>query len=181
MDACQEQFLKDELFSLTLMATVQRAHVYSAQCGEKQRKKFQARLRSELEKTSEAYADHVTEEAHIRSIVDLSNRLTSAHANALNNKRFRIGTAQKTLNLYLKYLWCLGKIPPPPHCPFDFQIIKKLRHHYTGPSWTILDCEQDYRELVEAAKVEAGGSSLAVWELQTYNNFMDAYKRQNNA
>jgi hypothetical protein len=111
----------------------------------------------------------VTEEAHIRNIVELSTSLSSAHANVLNNRRFRIAAAQKALNLYLKYLWCLGKIPSPPHCPFDFQIIGKLPN-YTGPGWTTLDREEDYRALVDAAKVAGRGSSLAAWELRTYNN-----------
>jgi hypothetical protein len=39
---------------------------------------------------------------------------------------FRVGTAQKALNLYLKYLWCLGEIKTPPHCPFDRGIIQML-------------------------------------------------------
>ena len=53
IDAYQDQFLKDELFSLTLMATVQRAGVYSPRTPEKERKKFQARLRAELDTTAE--------------------------------------------------------------------------------------------------------------------------------
>ena len=168
MDACQEQFLRNELFSLTLMATVQRAGVYAPGSREKNRREFQTTLRGQLESTAEGYANQVTEEEHIRSIVDLAARLTSSHANVLKNGRFRIGTAQKALNLYLKYLWCLGKIGPPPHCPFDFQILKTLPN-YTGPSWTKLDREEDYRALVEAAKAKAQGSSLAAWELRTYN------------
>jgi hypothetical protein len=87
----------------------------------------------------------------------------------LENRRFRIGSAQKALNLYLKYLWCLGKICSPPHCPFDRQIIASLPN-YTGPSWTKLVREEDYRALVEAAKAKAQDSSLAAWELRIYNN-----------
>ena len=169
MDAHQEQFLKDELFSLTLMATVQRAGVYSPGSRKKERKRFQTNLRSWLEKNAQSYANQVTEEEHIRNIVELSASLTSAHANVLKNGRFRIATAQKALNLYLKYLWCLGKIRSPPHCPFDFQIIAKLPN-YTGPSWTKLDREEDYRALVQAAKAKAQTSSLPAWELRAYNN-----------
>lgn len=158
----------DEFFSLTLMATVQRAGVYSPGSREKERKKFRASLRSQLERIAQCYANKATEEAHIRNIVELSACLTSAHANVLKSGRFRLGTAQKALNLYLKYLWCLGKIPSPPHCPFDFQIIAKLPN-CTGPSWTEMDSEADYRALVDAAKAKAQGISLAVWELRTYN------------
>lgn len=176
MDAHQEQFLRDELFSLTLMATVQRAGVYSPGSRETERKKFQGSLRLRLEKTVQSYANQAKEEAHFRNVVELSTGLTSAHASVLKNGRFRIGIAQKALNLYLKYLWCLGKIPSPPHCPFDFQIIAKLPN-YTGPSWTKLDREEDYRALVDAAKAEAQGSSLATWELRTYNNAQPGTER----
>ena len=71
--------------------------------------------------------------------------------------------------MYLKYLWCLGKIPQPIHCPLDSQIIAKLST-YKGPRWTELDREEDYRKLVEAAKLKAQGIPLATWELQAYNH-----------
>lgn len=169
MDAHRDQFLRDEIFSLTLMATVGRADVYTPGLSEKARKAFQSTLRSQLEQIAQGYGTEVSEEAHIQNILGLSAGLTAAHANVLQGRRFRIGTAQKALNLYLKYLWCLEKIPTPPHCPFDFQIIAKLPA-YSGPSWTALDSENDYRTLVAAAKAKAQGILLAVWEVQTYNN-----------
>jgi hypothetical protein len=169
MDSDQEQFLKDELFSLTLMATVQRANVYAAASAEKDRKAFQAALRSRLEGLAKTYRETVLEETHIQNVLGLSSHLSSSHARVLRDGRFRIGPAQKALNLYLKYLWCLGMIPAPPHCPFDFRVISKLST-YTGPSWTALDTEGEYRVLIEAARATAQGMSLATWELQTYNN-----------
>ena len=169
MDADQEQFLKDELSSLALMATVQRAKVYIAETPEQRRRGFQVGLRTKLEELATHYENGVDEETHIQNIVQLSDGLTRDHKEILNGGRFRIGTAQKALNLYLKYLWCLGKIPMPPHCPFDFQIIGKLSD-YKGPSWTALDLADDYRNLVAAVKVAAKGVPLATWELKTYNN-----------
>ena len=169
MDVDQERFFRDELFSLTLMATVQRAGVYKAKVPEHSRRAFQATLRSKLEQVARDYEHEVEEETHIQNIVEFSDSLTQRHKNILNGSRFRLGTAQKALNLYLKYLWCLGKIPRPPHCPFDFRIIAKLST-YKGPKWTDLDHEKDYRNLIAAAKSKAQGIPLAVWELQTYNN-----------
>nr|MBI3614129.1 hypothetical protein [Nitrospirota bacterium] len=169
MNAHQERFLKDELFSLTLMATVQRANVYAKRSPDKGRKAFRAALQALLEEIAQAYGQEVLEETHIRNILELSRRLTSVHSKVLRSGRFRIGPAQKALNLYLKYLWCLGAIPRPPHCPFDFQIIKKLPT-YTGPSWTALETEADYRNLIKAAKATAQSDHLADWELKTYNN-----------
>lgn len=151
------------------MATVGRANVYERGLSETLRKPLQYSLRSQLELISKEYECNISEDAHERNIVKLSTYLTSNHFSILRNGQFRIGTAQKALNLYLKYLWCFGKIPEPPHCPFDFQIIKKLPN-YIGPSWTALNSIENYRELVIATKSVANGVSLANWELQTYNN-----------
>ena len=169
MDAHQERFLKDELFSLTLMATVQRAGVYRPGTTERERKEFRLALQKRLEKTAQSYASKVSEDTHITNIIELSTQLSAAHGEVLQRNRFRVGTAQKALNLYLKYLWCIGRIPEPPHCPFDSQIIAKLPT-YKGLGWTALDSEDAYRDLVKAAKTKAQGCSLAAWELETYNN-----------
>lgn len=169
MNIDQLQFLKDEFFSLTLMATVQRAGVYNDNTEERQRRAFREALRSELEELAKQYNRGVDEETHLRNIRHLCKSLTSNHTRVLKNGRFRTGTAQKALNLYLKYLWCLGEIPMPPHCPFDFQIIGKLRR-YNGPKWTELDSLGDYRRLVAAAHSEAKNMPLALWELRAYNS-----------
>ena len=168
MDEHQEQFLRDELFSLTLMATVQRAHVYVPNADDKARSNFQKGLRSSLERLQIAYCGPVSEEDHIRNITALSEKLSRDYGDVLSGRRFRIGTAQKALNLYLKYLWCIGKVPIPPHCPFDYRVIAKLPQ-CRGINWTALDDPAQYQALVTAAKAKAGNMPLAVWELRTYN------------
>lgn len=80
--------------------------------------------------------------------------------------RFRIGVAQKALNLYLKYLWCLDRIPVPPHCPFDSTVLRELELEF---SWTRSSKIEDYKSWVEHAKVAAGTKTLAEWELQLWN------------
>jgi hypothetical protein len=168
MNTDQEKFLRDEFFSLTLAATVQRAGVYRSGCSEKERRPFHDYLRLKLEEIAKQYENEVPDEKHIQNIVELSNGLSGTHKDVLRDKRFRIGTAQKALNLYLKYLWCIGKIPTPPHCPFDSFIVNKLPT-YHGPKWTALDNEEEYRNLVAAARVKAQGCPLSAWELRTYN------------
>ena len=169
MDANQEDFLRDETFSLTLMATVRRAKVYKHGLSERERRAFQVALRPRLEDITKQYESEVAEDTHVRNSLGLSDYFTLKCGTVLKDGRFRIGAAQKALNLYLKYLWCLGKIPAPPHCPFDSQIICKLPG-CKGMNWTSLDTEQEYRRLVMAAKSVANGTCLADWELQVYNN-----------
>jgi hypothetical protein len=168
MDLHQARFLGDEFFGLTFMATVQRAKVYAGDVGDKEKSAFRRALRSQLDVLAKLYREGVSEETHVQNIGGLSDSISISHAHILRNDRFRIGLAQKALNLYLKYLWCADKITMPPHCPFDARVIAKLRG-YHGPTWTALDNRIDYLALVEAAKTEAGNLSLAAWELQLFN------------
>jgi hypothetical protein len=53
---------------------------------------------------------------------------------SLGELGYKYGVAQKLLNLFLKYLWCLGTIAEPPHCPVDRIIIGKTC--YKDKNWT---------------------------------------------
>jgi len=91
--------------------------------------------------------------------------------------RLRIGIAQKVVNLYLKYLWTMGWIEEPPHCPFDGIIIEKLKAElsfsgcFEDYAWTKLDCMKKYGTLVAVAndKAKNAGQSLAEWECAVFN------------
>ncbi len=111
----------------------------------------------------------VSEETHVQNIVRIKDTISKECSTFLING-FRLGVAQKALNLYLKYLWCLGIItPPPPHCPFDRIIIEKLPEEIRVP-WTQINDVDTYLRLVEAAKkiTAAQKRSLADWELNAY-------------
>lgn len=153
---------------MTLMATVQRGKVYRPGLSEIERKPLQLTLQQRLTQISERYTKAVTEEEHEENIVNLAKDISSTHSNILSEGRFRIGSAQKALNLFLKYLWCINTIAEPPHCPFDFQIIQKLPAELQGIRWTQIDDIETYKKLVAAAKTCATPLSLAEWELKTY-------------
>jgi hypothetical protein len=163
----RKRFLREEFLSLTLMATLQRGAVYATE-DESARKCFRSDLRHKLEKMADGYRTTVAEDARLQNIRSLATYLTEKHSGALKDGRFRIGSAQKALNLYLKYLWCIGDIPEPPHCPFDFQIIKLL-DGCRQVRWTTLDDIEDYKCLVKAARRKASRLSIAQWELKAYN------------
>ena len=168
-EAGKKEFLRDELFYLTLTAVVQRGHVYKPGCTEKDA--FPRCLRKHLEVIAEDYQVPVVEEAHLRNIELLADQVSSSCSELLCGGRFRIGSAQKALNLFLKYLWCLGEIPqPPPHCPFDRRIIECLPEG-AQCNWTECDDIEHYKRWVaEARKIaETQSLSLAGWELLTYN------------
>lgn len=169
MSPDQRVFLEDEFFAMTLMATVQRAYIYRAGSSEIERVAVRDWLRAELVRLADQYSKVVSEANHAQDISMLSDRLSATYPETLKDGRFRIGSAQKCLNLYLKYAWCLGWIPMPPHCPFDAVILARLPK-FKKIKWTKLDSLSLYENIVAEAKVVANGIPLAQWELQSYNS-----------
>ncbi|MGD0124693.1 MAG: hypothetical protein ABSF46_04990 [Terriglobia bacterium] len=169
------QFLRDEVFMLTLMAVTQRGQIYAPQSTKPEdRDEFRRELHKYLDRMAEVYKVRVAEEDHLRNIVSLKEELSASCKGLHDERGFRIGSAQKALNLFLKYLWCLGDIPEPPHCPFDSRIINKLKELPKDAqcSWVQCDNMEHYKCWVAAArkKAEESSLSLAEWELVTYNN-----------
>lgn len=166
----QSAFLYSEFFTLTLMGTVQHNKIYKDDVAERERKAFQIALQQKLIDISKQYKKPVPGPIHELNITQLADQLTASQKAILFKDRFRIGTAQKALNLFLKYLWCAGEVVEPPHCPFDFLIIQKLPSELHDIKWTQVDDIGIYRKLVEAAKACAAPLSLAEWELSAWNS-----------
>lgn len=167
----KEKFLLNQLFNMTLAATVQRSMTYRKNTVEEDRVDFRRNLQALLMSLSEQYRKAVSEVAHCENIATLAKEITQKHGGVLHDRRFRIGSAQKALNLYLKYLWCLGRIEMPPHCPIDGIILNEIAKNtdYKKISWTKLDSITEYKEIIRKAKEVAGQSSLSEWELKFYN------------
>lgn len=163
------RFLEDQFHGMVLQATVQRARIYSPDSSEDQREKFRGSLWEQLDLLTPRYRKPVDDEGHIQNIQRLATLLSRLHGATLREGRFRIGPAQKALNLMLKYHWSAGWIPEPPHCPLDAIIIGKLPSD-VRLNWTDLDSTSEYRRLIRAAreKARAEGLSLAQWELVAY-------------
>ncbi len=128
-------------------------------------------IRDLLAKMGEEYAQGQHSEAtHIAKIEWLANHLSAQFTLILDGGRFRIGVAQKILNLYLKYRWTLGWNPEPFHCPFDSKVISKLTLN-RPIAWTSFDSLEDYKALVDAAKRNASQQRLTIaqWELELWS------------
>jgi len=167
MNAEQEHFLKEEFLTLSINGALGRSNTYLESASEKDRINFRTDLRLELREISAKYTTTVAEQTHVSNIQGLANGLTSKYRSLLVGGRFRIGIAQKALNLYLKYLWCLGLIPLPPHCPFDKRIIDQLPE-CADLNWTLINTIDDYMKLVKAATKRAAPKSLSEWELRAW-------------
>ena len=173
------RFLQNEILLLALLGGLQRSKIYREDATTIQRGKVRQHIMGELRKLNTIYKNSIPEERHIKRIVEFAKKVSDQFPDVLDKRRLRIGISQKLINLYLKYLWTLGWIEEPPHCPFDSIIINELRRR-SGKQvrasigqirFTQMDSAEEYRKLVEAAKFVAereGYNSIAAWELYTF-------------
>lgn len=169
LDIERQNFLDAELFQLTLSAVTQRGGVYRTNLSEAERRPVHRTLRKLLRDLSSQYANgSVSDDQHNANIRNIAETVSQLHSPLLRDDAFRIGSAQKALNLHLKYLWCLEVIPMPPHCPFDAYVLREIPGWRTR-RWTAIAAIDQYADLVAAARQVAGGTPLAEWELSVYN------------
>src|SRR5258708_2282801 len=171
----QHDFLLGELWMLAWGASVQRANLYRRGYGggttpasENGQRLSDLLFEYLLREIIPEYRNRVEEEQHYKHIDDLIVHANRVGSQVLGEFGYKYGVAQKLLNLFLKYLWCLGAIAEPPHCPVDRIIIAKTR--YKERNWTKIVRRQEYQEIIEdisrLANIE--GTSIARWELSTY-------------
>lgn len=162
--AIRHAFLRDEFFTLTLLGAFGRSGLWRKTVPEKDRRQVHHALRSRIEILAEQYRTPVADPVHLANIHALADGLTAEFAPLFREGRFRIGLAQKALNLYLKYLWCAGFATRPPHCPVDAIILAAAAIKDATP-WTKLDSIEEYARLIERLRTQAAGQPLADWEL----------------
>ncbi|MDE8740904.1 hypothetical protein PZA20_03625 [Pectobacterium polaris] len=125
----KQKFIVSEISVLACAASVQRAKLYNSDLKPKNRRSVEFRaeilsfIKSEL---LPCYKSKCSETRHIENIKMLVDFGTDIGKGLLCKDGYKFGVAQKLLNLLLKYLWCLGHIPEPPHCPVDRLILEKV-------------------------------------------------------
>jgi hypothetical protein len=171
----QQEFLIGEMWMLAWGASVQRAKLCrkgydssTAPTSKNDQRLSDHLLDYLLDEVIPEYAVGVEEEQHYKHIDDLIVRANSAGSRVLGELGYKYGVAQKLLNLFLKYLWCLGTIAEPPHCPVDRIIIGETRDK--DRNWTEIVRRSEYQEIIEDIRRLANlkGRSIAWWELSTY-------------
>lgn len=167
-------FLREEAIVNCVGAAFQRGRVYHDKASSRVRKEVRQQLSALLREFGNRYKSEVSENDHCHNISELADRMSETCGNSLRGQRFRIGTAQKALNLWLKYLWCMGKISPPPHCTLDRRIIQ-MAAPVEPPKWTELDCIEEYMEIIEKCKRVADNQALVEWELGAWSGSLTAH------
>lgn len=170
----KREFINNEILASSILGGLTRGFpVYKTGIKESVKNEFRNFLKDILKKYAQSYKVHVGSKQHIKNIEKFADKISERHKEILNKDRFRIGRAQKVLNLYLKYLWVLHKIPRPPHCPFDSIIIEKLKLK-EKINWTQFDSIKKYEILVGGAKKKAQKENLSIaeWELKEWNKIV---------
>jgi|GEM_PF-320733 len=175
----KERFLRNEMQTLSILGALGRSRTYLESASEQDKTRFRNALRLKIDEISESYRTATSEQDHILNVIKLSDELSAQFPNCLVQGRFRIGIAQKALNLYLKYLWCLGLIPVPPHCPFDSVVIKHLPG-CRDLNWTSIDSVEEYKRLVNAATQAANGKAIAEWEIKIWTDSIQVNRLEVN-
>ena len=149
----------------TLKSALGRNKVYAREEAGDERAEFRREWARLFREDSKRYTHPVSDLEHCESIRRVSDELSRRFGGFLINGRLRYGTSQKALNLYLKYLWRLGKTNTPPHCPIDSTVLAE--GGVTG-LWTKSDSEKQYMEWIDELKRRAKPRCLAEWEHEVW-------------
>ena len=157
-----EKFLEQETLTLSVRGALERSGTYRKDAAsDKRRQELGCSLRKFLSSRLEDYRTKpVSDHQHVANIKCLASELSARHHAILDGGIFRIGVAQKALNLYLKYGWARGIILEPPHCPIDSTVLGNIKkcagsaHCKTcaDTTWTAISTPEEYLHFVEKAR-----------------------------
>lgn len=164
----QNSFIEEELWALAWNASVRRADLYKKSCSEDDRQEFRYNIIDHIQcKIIPKYKDRtVTEREHYSNLQNIINFANTKGKDVLGGKGYKAGSAQKLLNLGLKYYWCNYKYIRPPHCPIDSIVLGKLG--LKEIKWTKIITIDEYMKVIKKVKEKIGHEDLAEWELENY-------------
>lgn len=108
---------------------------------------------------------------YCQEIVEFSDAISQSFACILRDNRLRIGTSQKMISLYLKYLWLDGDPSKKPMGAVLDRGILAASGYQNPPAWTQLDDIQVYSEIqvsISWIAASQGYGSGAVWEAEKW-------------
>lgn len=165
----QETVILGSLWQVTIYAAFQRAKVYKENISQEDKTHLKECLQSSINNVMGSYESKVSEKDHIKNIEKIKKSVDKKWGHILDQSSISYGVVQKAFNLHLKLMWCLKKIPEPPHCPLDSIIIRHLSIK-DRENWTGIRDIQIYKTLISKLQniAKESNMSLAQWELMTY-------------
>ncbi len=108
--------------------------------------------------------EEITED-YARLIYGLRSAMNSYFATCFRETGFRISHSQKSVSVFLKHLWCMGRAPMPIQCPVDRNILRMLPDGANFGPWTRIDHISTHLEIITKLDRLAQPTPVAVWEL----------------
>lgn len=201
----KNEFLRNEFFLMSWLAAFQRNKTFKSldeiknknekEIIESGKTKFKKEMQQAIYKMLPQYAEEeISPERHhenIKSLMSLSKDFSDIFSSNDDKNENSIGTlnagtAQKLLNMMLKYCWCAGWIKMPPEMPIDShnlttlsQLAKKqgkddLKEEFKKLNWTSLETTPEYKDWIKKIKDVVGKEPLATWELSNWSRTFDA-------
>ena len=161
----KRHFLQLIALSNTQSSSFQRANVYAPKVPAEQQDAFIKEFKSRLIFLEKVYEQPVSPDQHLKNIEEFANSLSNSFPDVLRDKKMKIGIAQKAVNLYLKFIWCYGWIPEPPHCPIDRIVLEEAGD---DGSWTKIVSIEEYSEKIKKIESKKGNKSFSEWECELW-------------
>ena len=152
-------------WAINAAVRVRRNKVYKNDEDYEKREKFRDRWKELLLREAEGYrkpAQAITDEQHCAAISRIADELSREFRELLDGERLRFGISQKAFNIFLKYLWKLGKAGTPPHCPIDYVVLSAVG---IDASWTQCDSDEQYMCWIYEIRKRL---TLAEWENEVW-------------
>lgn len=89
---------------------------------------------------------HATQDEYNEKICYLKDSMNAAFHDWFTPEGFKISHAQKSISVYLKHLWCMGRVPMPPECPIDRTVLKAIGLKGHDAAWTGINTIDEHRE-----------------------------------
>ena len=176
----RKEFLRQTALFNAIGAAFQRAPIYRYGQGNHGKEQLKRDLEQHLRRIERQYHRTISSEQHFQTLNKVAHDLSERHFLILKNGHFRIGIAQKAVNIYLKLLWCYGWILEPPHCPIDSIVLAEAGD--TRTKWTRMTDVEAYRRAIKniRAHIRHIGSNLSLseWELEIWNKRRETLQSQ---
>lgn len=126
--------------------------------------------RQQLLALQAVYVNQRTVDQYEADILNLRTNLNNEFPGSID---CRISHAQKSIGVFLKHLWCMGLVAPPPLCPVDRIILGVAGAVHPTTNWGYVNTMAEHRAkvaiLVAAKNRTAPHITLAEWELAAFN------------
>lgn len=158
----------ERAISNSIKAALQRNQIYHDKTlANKIKKAVKRPWEDYLQNMSQSIKGIKSESEYVKKISDLKGKLKeSFESQGIPSDLIKICHAQKSISVFLKYLWCMGE-GEPFQCPVDAKILRIVG--WTGKNWTTIDDIEDHQKMIDHIRAFAKNKnpdlSIAEWEL----------------